>query len=53
MLYKKAQQLINHSAAGIGLYTQNSLYAVSDSLHDFWLEKSQGEPVFSDAYFTK
>jgi peptide/nickel transport system substrate-binding protein len=50
--YKQAQKIINDDAAGIGLYTQNTLIAVSDKLHDFWVEKSQGEPVFSDAYFT-
>jgi peptide/nickel transport system substrate-binding protein len=52
-LYQQAQQIIQDDAAGVGLYTQNSLYAVGKNLHDFWLEKSQGEPVFSDAYFTK
>ncbi|WP_328472556.1 ABC transporter substrate-binding protein [Actinoplanes sp. NBC_00393] len=52
-LYGKAQQIIQDEAAGIGLYTQNSTYAVAQNLKDVWLEKSQGEPVFSDAYFTK
>ena len=33
-------------------YTQNSTYAIAQNLKDVWLEKSQGEPVFSDAYFT-
>jgi peptide/nickel transport system substrate-binding protein len=50
--YKQAQKIIEDEAAGIGLYTQNTLVAASQDLHDFWLEKSQGEPVFSDAYFT-
>ncbi|MGY4644328.1 ABC transporter substrate-binding protein [Cellulomonas sp. URHB0016] len=50
--YKQAQKTIEDDAAGIGLYTQNTLVAVSPKLHDFWLEKSQGEPIFSDAYFT-
>ena len=27
--------------------------AVAKNLHDVWLEKSQGEPVFEDAYLTK
>ncbi len=52
-LYQQAQQIISDDAAGVGLYTQNSLYAVGRNLQGFWLEKSQGEPVFSDAYFTK
>ncbi|WP_431033101.1 ABC transporter substrate-binding protein [Streptomyces sp. P6-2-1] len=50
--YKQAQKVVNDEAAGVGLYTQNTLIAVSDKLHGFWVEKSQGEPVFSDAYFT-
>jgi peptide/nickel transport system substrate-binding protein len=52
-LYGQAQKLIQDDAAGIGLYTQNSTYAVAQNVKDVWLEKSQGEPVFSDAYFTK
>ena len=52
-LYEKAQQIIQDDAAGVGLYTQNSTYAIAKNLKDVWLEKSQGEPVFSDAYFTK
>ncbi|MFT4087370.1 MAG: ABC transporter substrate-binding protein [Gordonia sp. (in: high G+C Gram-positive bacteria)] len=51
--YAQAQRQIADQAAGIGLYTQNSLYATSNKLHDFWIEKSQGEPVFSDAYLTE
>jgi peptide/nickel transport system substrate-binding protein len=50
--YQQAQKLIEDNAAGIGLYAQNTLIAVSDKLHGFWVEKSQGEPVFADAYFT-
>ncbi|MET0417675.1 MAG: ABC transporter substrate-binding protein [Actinoplanes sp.] len=52
-LYGQAQKIIQDDAAGIGLYTQNSTYAVAQNLKDVWLEKSQGEPVFTDAYFTK
>ncbi len=51
--YRQAQKTIEDEAAGIGLYTQNTLVAVSNGLKNFWVEKSQGEPVFSDAYFTK
>jgi peptide/nickel transport system substrate-binding protein len=51
--YQQAQKQIEDEAAGIGLYTQNTLIAVSNGLKDFWVEKSQGEPIFSDAYFTK
>jgi peptide/nickel transport system substrate-binding protein len=52
-LYGQAQQIIQDNAAALGLYTQNSSYAVANDLKDVWLEKSQGEPVFSDAYFVK
>lgn len=51
--YGQAQQLIQDQAAAVGLYTQTSSIAVARNLHDVWLEKSQGEPVFEDAYFTK
>jgi peptide/nickel transport system substrate-binding protein len=51
--YGQAQQLIQDQAAAVGLYTQTSSIAVAKNLHDVWLEASQGEPVFEDAYFTK
>jgi peptide/nickel transport system substrate-binding protein len=52
-LYAKAQRIIVDQAAAIGLYTQTTSLGVSDKLRDVWLEDSQGEPVFSDAYFAK
>ncbi|RNL65387.1 ABC transporter substrate-binding protein [Nocardioides marmoriginsengisoli] len=52
-LYQQAQQIISDNAVTLPLYTQNSTYAAAKDLKDFWLEKSQGEPVFADAYFTK
>jgi peptide/nickel transport system substrate-binding protein len=51
-LYGQAQQIIQDNAAAVGLYTQTTSLAVAKNLHDVWLEKSQGEPVFADAYFT-
>jgi peptide/nickel transport system substrate-binding protein len=51
--YGQAQQIIQDEAAAVGLYTQTTSIAVAKNLHDVWLEKSQGEPVFADAYFTK
>jgi peptide/nickel transport system substrate-binding protein len=51
--YDQAQQLIQNQAAAVGLYDQTMTLAVAKNLHDVWLEKSQGEPVFEDAYFTK
>lgn len=52
-LYSAAQQRIANSALAIGLYTQTTSLAASPKLHDVWAEKSQGEPVFSDARFVK
>jgi len=51
--YAQAQQIIQNQAAAVGLYDQTMSIAVAGNLHDVWLEKSQGEPVFEDAYFTQ
>ena len=51
--YGQAQQIIQDNAAAVGLYDQTMSIAVAKNLHDVWLEKSQGEPVFEDAYFAK
>ena len=51
--YDEAQVIIQDQAAAVGLYDQTMSIAVAKNLHDVWLEKSQGEPVFEDAYFTK
>jgi peptide/nickel transport system substrate-binding protein len=51
--YGQAQQIIQDNAAAVGLYDQTMSIAVAKNLHDVWLEASQGEPVFEDAYFTK
>jgi peptide/nickel transport system substrate-binding protein len=51
--YSRAQQVVQDNAAAVGLYDMNTTIAVQNGLQDVWLEKSQGEPVFSDAYFTK
>ncbi|MFF5297081.1 ABC transporter substrate-binding protein [Paractinoplanes globisporus] len=51
--YAEAQQIIQDNAPAVGLYTQTTSIASARNLHDVWLEKSQGEPVFADAYFTK
>lgn len=52
-LYEQAQQIISDDEPILGIYTQNSTYASAKNLKDFWVEKSQGEPVFSDAYLVK
>jgi peptide/nickel transport system substrate-binding protein len=51
--YYKAQQIIVNQAAAVGVYTKTTTLAWKKNLHDVWIEDSQGEPVFSDAYFTK
>jgi peptide/nickel transport system substrate-binding protein len=51
--YGQAQAIIQDQAAAVGLYDQTMSIAVAKNLHDVWLEKSQGEPVFEDAYFTR
>jgi len=51
--YDQAQQIIQNEAAAVGLYDQTMSIAAAKNLHDVWLEKSQGEPVFEDAYLTK
>ena len=52
-LYAEAQQLINEEAAAIGIYTQTTSLASQPELRDVWIENSQGEPVFHDAFFAK
>jgi peptide/nickel transport system substrate-binding protein len=53
-LYFKAQKIISDEAVAIGLSTRTSSLAIDTSkLRDVWLEDSQGEPVFSDAYLVK
>ncbi|QMU20017.1 ABC transporter substrate-binding protein [Gordonia rubripertincta] len=51
--YSKAQKLIGDQALSIGLYTQTTSIAANPKLHDVWVEKSQGEPVFADARFVR
>jgi peptide/nickel transport system substrate-binding protein len=51
--YAQAQQIIQNEAASVGLYDQTMTLAIAKNLRDVWLEASQGEPVFEDAYFTK
>lgn len=52
-LYAQAQQRLSDEAVAVGLYTQTASIATAPNLQGVWLEASQGEPVFSDAYFTK
>ncbi|WOC11391.1 ABC transporter substrate-binding protein [Gordonia sp. MP11Mi] len=52
-LYREAQRIIGDDALAIGLYTQTTSIAATPKLHDVWIEKSQGEPVFADARFVR
>ncbi|WP_076477079.1 ABC transporter substrate-binding protein [Williamsia sterculiae] len=52
-LYSDAQHIIGDKALAIGLYTQTTSLATRPGLHDVWIEKSQGEPVFADARFVR
>lgn len=49
----KAQEILVDNAAMVGLYPQPVLIAAKPELQDFWLEASQGEPVFSDAFLSQ
>lgn len=51
--YGEAQQILSDEAVSVGLYTQTFSIAVDHDLQDVWLEDSQGEPVFHDAYFVQ
>lgn len=52
-LYEEAQRIISEDAASIGLYVQTTSIASAPHLRDVWLEESQGEPVFHDAWFDR
>jgi peptide/nickel transport system substrate-binding protein len=52
-LYAQAQKIVVEDAAAVGLYTQTTSLAIKPGLKDVWLEASQGEPVFHDAWFDR
>jgi peptide/nickel transport system substrate-binding protein len=50
--YYAAQRIVTkQQAAVVGVYVQETSLAIDPNLHGVWLEASQGEPVFSDAWF--
>jgi peptide/nickel transport system substrate-binding protein len=51
--YGEAQQIISDEVPSIGLYTMQTTIAFGTNLRDVWLERSQAEPVFHDAYFVE
>lgn len=52
-LYGQAQQILSDQAVTIGLYTQTTSLAIDPTLKGVWLEDSQGEPVYHDAWFDR
>jgi len=48
--YQRAQEYIADHAFSIGVYDRLSTLAVGGSVKDIWQERSQGGPVFHDAY---
>jgi peptide/nickel transport system substrate-binding protein len=49
-LYGKAQQIIAENAYWVPMYPEQSLLGISKKLKGVWIEPSEGEPVFSDAW---
>lgn len=49
-LYEKAQQIIAENAYWVPMYPEQSLLGISKTLKGVWIEPSEGEPVFSDAW---
>jgi peptide/nickel transport system substrate-binding protein len=51
--YDTAQEIAVNQATVLGLYVFTTSDAWTKNLHGFWIEASEGEPVFSDAYFAR
>ncbi|MFT3864211.1 MAG: ABC transporter substrate-binding protein [Solirubrobacterales bacterium] len=49
-LYEKAQKIIAENAYWVPMYPEQTLLGISDKLKGVWIEPSEGEPVFSDAW---
>ncbi len=49
-LYEKAQRIIAENAYWVPMYPEQSLLGISKKLKGVWIEPSEGEPVFSDAW---
>ncbi|HET7445274.1 MAG TPA: ABC transporter substrate-binding protein [Solirubrobacterales bacterium] len=49
-LYEKAQQIIAENAYWVPMYPEQTLLGISKKLKGVWIEPSEGEPVFSDAW---
>ncbi|MFD9663149.1 ABC transporter substrate-binding protein [Rhodococcus sp. NPDC059968] len=51
--YAAAQRIVSDQALALGLYAQTTSLAVTPRLHDVWLEKTLGGPIFADARFVQ
>ena len=49
-LYGQAQAIVDENAWQLPLYPETTRLGVRTSLHDVWIEPSEGEPVLSDAW---
>ena len=49
-LYEKAQKIIAENAYWDPMYPEQTLLGISKKLKGVWIEPSEGEPVFSDAW---
>jgi peptide/nickel transport system substrate-binding protein len=52
-LYDQAQQIAQSEAWELDLWPVTTDLGISKSLHDVWIEPSEGEPVLSDAWLSK
>jgi len=52
-LYDQAQQISDAEAWELDLWPVTTDLGISKSLHDVWIEPSEGEPVFGDAWLAK
>ncbi|MCU1529631.1 MAG: peptide transporter, partial [Frondihabitans sp.] len=51
-LYSEAQKIVTAKAWSLPLYPIQTRLGISNRLKGVWIEKSEGEPVLSDAYLT-
>ncbi|MFE3279941.1 ABC transporter substrate-binding protein [Nocardia sp. NPDC059239] len=51
--YTAAQRIVSDQAVAVGLYAQTTSLAMTPRLHDVWLDKTLGTPVFADARFVR
>ena len=52
-LYNEAQGIASHNAWQLTLFPFSSRLAIYKTLHGVWIEPSEAEPVFSDAWLSQ